>query len=62
MSKIKDLRLKAGLTQQQLFELLEIPMRTIQSWETEKRTPPKWAENLICEKLETIIKQNNENG
>lgn len=58
MSKIKDLRIQAGFTQQQMFELLEIPLRTIQSWETEKRTPPKWAENLICEKLQSIIDSN----
>lgn len=55
MSKIKELRLEANLTQQQLYELLDIPMRTIQSWETGKRNPPEWAENLICEKLQTII-------
>lgn len=34
---------------------LEIPKRTIQDWETGKRTPPIYVEKLVIEKLERII-------
>ena len=51
MNKIKEARKAAGLTQREMSELLGIPMRTIQDWENDRRTPPDWAEKLILEKL-----------
>ena len=54
MNKIKAAREAAGLTQSEVFEVLRIPMRTLQDWENERRTPPEWAERLIIEKLEQI--------
>ena len=54
MNKIKAAREAAGLTQAEVFEALRIPMRTLQDWENERRTPPEWAERLIIEKLEQI--------
>lgn len=54
MNKIKAAREAAGLTQSEVFEVLRIPMRTLQDWENERRTPPEWAELLIIEKLEQI--------
>lgn len=48
---IKEARLQAGLTRIQMSELLEIPIRTIQDWELEKRVPSKWAKNLIIKEL-----------
>ena len=54
MNKIKAAREAAGLTQAEVFEALRIPMRTLQDWENERRTPPEWAELLIIEKLEQI--------
>lgn len=49
---IKEARIEAGLTQQHMSELLEIPLPTIKKWETEVRKPPVWAEKLIIEKLQ----------
>lgn len=54
MNKIKAAREAARLTQAEVFEVLHIPMRTLQDWENDRRTPPEWAELLIIEKLEQI--------
>ena len=54
MNRVKAAREAAGLTQAEVFEALRIPMRTLQDWENERRTPPEWAELLIIEKLEQI--------
>ena len=52
LSPIRQARLKAGLTQQELSDWLKIPKRTIENWEGAKRNPPEWAELLILEKIE----------
>lgn len=50
---IKELRAETGLTQTEFGKRLGgIPIRTIQSWEAEVRTPPKWVLELITFKLE----------
>ena len=49
-ARIKEARQAAGLTQKGMSELLFIPLRTIENWESGKRNPPLWAENLIVEK------------
>ena len=54
MSKIKEARLKAGLSQAQMSEIFEIPKRTIEDWDRGVRQCPHWAELLIIEKLEKI--------
>lgn len=55
--KIKDARLNAGLTQQAMSDLLEIPLRTIENWEGGKSKPPIYVEKLIIEKLDNIAKE-----
>ena len=54
MKTIKEARQAAGLSQQGVTDTLGIPRRTLQDWETGKRTPPGWAEALVIEKLERI--------
>lgn len=56
---IKEARLNAGLTQQRMSELLEIPKRTIGDWETDTRKPPIYVEKLIIRELERIAEENN---
>lgn len=56
---IKEARLKAGLTQVRMSELLEIPKRTIGDWETGTRKPPIYVEKLIIRELERIAEENN---
>lgn len=56
---IKEARIKAGLTQAKMSDLLEIPKRTIGDWETGTRTPPAYVEKLIIRELERIAEENN---
>lgn len=58
MKTIKEARQAAGLSQQGVTDALGIPRRTLQDWETGKRTPPGWAEALVVEKLEQIAQEN----
>ena len=58
MTTIKEARQAAGLSQQGVTDTLGIPRRTLQDWETGKRTPPGWAEALVIEKLERIAQDN----
>lgn len=56
-ARIKEARQSVGLTQKRMSELLLIPLRTIENWESGKRNPPLWAENLIVEKLQMMRKE-----
>ena len=58
MKTIKEARQAAGLSQQGVTDTLGIPRRTLQDWESGKRTPPGWAEALVVEKLERIAQDN----
>lgn len=53
-SKIREARLQAGLTQQQVFDLIGIPMRTLQDWENGRRQCPEWNERLIIAEIARI--------
>lgn len=53
---IKDERLKANLTQNQMSKIMEIPIRTIQDWEAGKRKCPPYVERLVTEELKRISK------
>lgn len=44
---IKELRTKCGMTQQQFAELLHIPKRSIENWETSTRQCPVYVNTLI---------------
>ena len=57
MKTIKEARQAAGLSQQGVTDTLGIPRRTLQDWESGKRTPPGWAEALVVEKLEWIAQE-----
>ena len=58
---IKEARIAANLTQQQMSDLLGIPKRTIGDWECGVRTPPEYVERLIIEKLKSIAEQGDSN-
>lgn len=51
MKEIKEARLKAGLTQQKMSDLLEVPKRTIEEWEGGRRKCPKYTKKLILRDL-----------
>lgn len=52
---IKEARKAAGLSQAAMSEALGIPKRTIEDWETGRRTPAEWAERLVIEKLLSMV-------
>lgn len=54
---IKEARKNAGLTQRQMSELLNIPRRTIEDWDSGKSYPPAWVEALLLEKLERMSEE-----
>ena len=53
---IKEARQAAHLTQKELSERLNIPKRTIESWEEGTRKPPEYVERLIIAEIERIKK------
>ena len=57
VSKIKLARQRAGLTQKKVYELLGIPIRTLQDWESLKNKQPLCQEKLVIEKLNSIAKE-----
>ena len=56
MNRIKEARLKAGLTQEQMTTVLGIPRRTVQNWEKEVAKPPEYVERLVIAELERLQK------
>lgn len=59
-SPIKAARLEAGLSRPEMFRRLRIPVRTIENWEANVNSTPEWAEMLVLEKLEKMIKKSGE--
>ena len=56
---IRAARTEAGLSRAEMSRIFEIPLRTLENWESGNRMPAHWAEKLIVEKLE--IMKNGEN-
>lgn len=50
---IKEIRSLSGLSQSKFGAKYNIPLRTIQDWEAEIRTPPKY----INELLERVVRE-----
>ena len=59
-SKILEARKSAGLSRKQVTDLMFIPSRTLENWETGKTQVPAWAEKLVCEKLLQIAREQDE--
>lgn len=56
-SPVKAIREEAGLSRAETARLLEMPIRTLESWEAGVRTPPHWVEKLVIEKLENMVEK-----
>ncbi len=48
---IKEARYLSGLTQKEVSVLLEIPLRTLENWESGVRVPPVYVEKINCRKI-----------
>ena len=51
MSKIREAREAAGLTQVFARNLIGVSKRTWEDWEHDRRRPPEYVERLIIEKI-----------
>lgn len=54
---LKIARSNTGMTQQAVADLMLIPKRTIEAWETGDRTPPPYVQRFVLNELETHTKQ-----
>ena len=54
----KEARLAAGLTRSAMSELMEIPLRTLENWESGNRIPPKYVERWVLKELKEIESRN----
>lgn len=48
---IKEAREKMNFTRPELFLLTGIPVRTLEEWESGRRTPSEWTEKMVIEKI-----------
>ena len=53
---IKEIRILTGMSQSKFGGYLNIPMRTIQDWENERRKPPVYVVELIEYKIRKEFK------
>lgn len=51
---LKEARIKANLSAEETAKRLGFPLKTWMAWENEERKPPKYIEQLILERLETL--------
>ena len=51
---LKKIRAEKQITQQQAAEILKVPKRTIENWESGVSCPPDYVQNLILEKLKNF--------
>jgi DNA-binding transcriptional regulator YiaG len=54
---IKDICIKYGMSQTALAKRFGIPLRTVQDWHSERRTPPEYVVNMMVEILERDLHQ-----
>lgn len=55
--QFKRARLAARITQADMSKRMEIPLRTVESWEVGKRTPPPYVQRFILNELESIARE-----
>lgn len=55
--EIKELRMLFGLSQQAFSDKYNIPKRSIENWESGKRTPPEYVISLLERAVKEDIKK-----
>ena len=48
---LKEVRTKYGITQKELSQITNIPLRTIENWESGKRKPCPWVKKMVISYL-----------
>ena len=51
ISKIKEARIKHGLTQKQVSDITGVPLRSIENWEAGVRKCPNYVEKMVVDIL-----------
>lgn len=51
---IKEARIKTERSAEEVSKLLGFPLKTWLAWEEKEKNPPKYIEQLILERLETM--------
>ena len=54
----KEARLASGLTRVAMSELMGIPLRTLENWESGTRIPSKYVERWVLKELKEIESRN----
>lgn len=52
--QLKEARASAGMSQQAMADRTLIPKRTIEDWESGRRTPPPYVQRFVLNELSTI--------
>lgn len=62
--KVSEIRAMTGLSQSKFAALFDIPVRTVQDWEQERRLPPPYVPGMMLKilKYEYFNKESGENG
>lgn len=60
MQTIKDLCVQFGMSQSALARRFNIPLRTLQDWYSERRTPPAYVVEMMAQLLEIDRQKENE--
>ena len=62
--KVSEIRAMTGLSQSKFAALFDIPVRTVQDWEQERRLPPPYVPGMMLKilKYEFFTKESGENG
>lgn len=55
--EIKELRMLSGLSQQAFSDKYKIPKRSIENWDSGKRTPPEYVISLLERAVKEDIKK-----
>lgn len=55
--KLKAVRTEAGWSRPKMVERVGVPLRTIEDWESAKRTPPDYVQNLVLDRLKLEIEK-----
>lgn len=53
-TEYRNARRAAGLSQETITEILKIPTRTQQHWESGERLPPEYVQILLLDKLQQL--------
>lgn len=49
--ELRTIRTEAGWSRPKMVERVGVPLRTIEDWESAKRTPPKYVQRLVIDRL-----------